>query len=150
MASSSLLDHCFMPGQSFEPSPLMAKWLRRILSVLCKKKKEIRQFIFSSKTVPVYICDGWVRGSMYPIFLKMFLFINVARKSLKRNHEFRNSYLREEHSSTNPPFLPAIGSISHKGTSVCLLLPPSCIVYQRTRDELLWRNHMDTIAWRHS
>lgn len=149
MASSSLLDHCFMPGQSFEPSPLMAKWLRRILSVLCKKKKNSTIHIFKQDCTGIYLW-WWVGKREYVSNILMFLFINVARKSLKRNHEFRNSYLREEHSSTNPPFLPAIGSISHKGTSVCLLLPPSCIVYQRTRDELLWRNHMDTIAWRHS
>lgn len=85
-------------------------------------------YIYSSNTAQIWE----VRNRQYELNMQRY-----GKKIASQDVQNFYSHLREEHSSTNPPFLLVIGSISHKGTSVCLLSPPSCIVYQRTKDELL-------------
>lgn len=85
-------------------------------------------YIYSSNTAQIW--EG--RNRQYEFNMQRY-----GKKIASQDVQNFYSHLREEHSSTNPPFLLVIGSISHKGTSVCLLSPPSCIVYQRTKDELL-------------
>lgn len=106
--------HCW-PSEYGEFSPFSAE-------------KIDNSYVYSSKTAQIW--DG--RNRQYEFNMQRY-----GKKIASQDVQNFYSHLREEHSSTNPPFLLVIGSISHKGTSVCLLSPPSCIVYQRTKDELL-------------